>query len=172
MNLKKMVRYSSTALPTNLCILLEIIFPESSQGSLWGDFKDFNTTSFVSTSTNPRIICKAFKAHAEKSLYRIPPYVLSDRVNISTTMNLDEFRVNQFLSRGNKSEIYSAKISFCPSVVIKKATSEALAEKEILNEIQLLTKMKHQNIITIRGARVANPEPFMGCYITLNMVFS
>lgn len=125
---------------------------------------DFNTASFLSTSTNPRTICDAFRAHAEKSLYRIPPYVLSDRVNISTTINQEEFRVNQILSRGNKSEIYAAKASFCPSVVIKKATSEALAEKEILNEIQLLTKMKHQNIIAIKAARVTNSEPFMGIH--------
>ena len=49
-------------------------------------------------------------------------------------------------------------------VVIKKATTEANAENEILNEIQILTKIKHNHIIAIRGARVTATEPFIGTY--------
>lgn len=119
----------------------------------------FNT---VSSSTNTRLLCEALKAHAEKSLYRIPPYVLSDRTNISKRMSLDEFQVNHVLFRDHKSEIYTANIRFCPAVVIKKATKEAFAEKDIFNEIRLLTKMDHNNIISIKGARLSPLEPFMG----------
>ena len=138
---------------------------------------DFNTTSFQSTSTNTRTICEAFKTHAERSLYRIPPYILTDRANISTMMRRDEFQANQFLSRGQKSEIFTAKISYCPTVVIKIATKEEFAERDILNEIHLLTKMTHSNIIGIRGARISSSEPFMGtsihaipqCYFFLSL---
>ena len=81
-------------------------------------------------------------------------------------MNLHEFKVKQILSRDHhKSEIYTATVSFCPSVlVIKKATEGAFAEKEIVNEIKLLTKMKHTSIIAIRAARISLSDPFMGTY--------
>ena len=136
-------------------------------GSIGDEFMDYNTMSFQSTSTDTRTICEAFKSHAERSslLYRIPAYILTDRKNISTMMSRDEFQVNKILSRGHKFEIFTATISFCPPVVIKKATREAFAEKDILNEIQLLTKMKHNNIIAIRGARVTSLEPFIGTII-------
>ena len=115
-----------------------------------------------------------FKVLAAKSLYRIPPYVLTDRVNISTTLKRDEFQVERFLCHGNKSKIFTASVSFGAAVVIKKATSGAYAEKEILNEIQLLTKMKHQNIISIKGARASSLEPFIGiqyCSCTCSRVY-
>eukprot|EP01035_Chromulina_nebulosa_P034085 gene34085-45695_t len=133
---------------------------ESYHGSIADDFMDFNTASFQSSSTL-RTMTENFKDLAAKSLYRVPPYVLIDRVNISMTLNRDEFQVERFLCNGNKSKIYTANISFGAAVVIKKATSEAYAEKEILNEIQLLTKIKHQNIISIKGARASSSEPFM-----------
>ena len=113
-----------------------------------------------------------FKDLATRSLYRVPPYILVGCVNISMTLNQDEFQVERFLCHGNKSNIYTANISFGSTVVIKKATSEAYAEKEILNEIKLLTKMKHQNIISIKGARASSLEPFMGIYTcTCNGVY-
>lgn len=113
-----------------------------------------------------------FKNLAAKSLYRVPSYVLIDRVNISMTLKRDEFQVEKFLCHGNKSEIYTARISFSAAVVIKKASSEAYAEKEILNEIHLLTRMKHQNIISIKGARASCLEPFMGRYIYAHMLMA
>ena len=99
-------------------------------------------------------------------MYRIPPYILTDRMNVSTTLCRDDFRMNKVLSRSSKTEVYSANLMFCPMVVIKKATTEAFAESQILNEIQLLMKIKHQNIIAIRGARITSSEPFVGAQIT------
>eukprot|EP01036_Dinobryon_divergens_P030328 gene30328-39557_t len=139
-------------------------FPEgvSVNGSIGNDLTDSYSASFLSTSTtDSRTICEAFKAHAEKSLYRIPPYILTDRLNISTSMNRNEIQVEQFIFRGKKCEIYTANVNFLQTVVIKKATNEAFAEKDILNEIQMLTKIKHKNIIAIKGARTTNLEPFM-----------
>eukprot|EP01036_Dinobryon_divergens_P032716 gene32716-42364_t len=128
--------------------------------SIADDYIDFNTVSFQSTSTL-RTISESFKAHAEKSLYQIPSYILTDRMNVSTTLNKDDFNVKKVLSRNNRCEVYSANIPFCPTVVIKKATTEAFEENTILNEIQILTKLKHNNIIAIRGARVTATEPFI-----------
>eukprot|EP01036_Dinobryon_divergens_P032540 gene32540-42153_t len=133
---------------------------ESYHGSIADDFMDFNTASFQSSSTS-RTMSENYKDLAARSLYRVPPYILVGRVNISMTLNHDEFQVERFLCHGNKSQIYTANVSFGSTVVIKKATSEAYAEKEILNEIQLLIKMKHQNIISIKGARASSLEPFM-----------
>ena len=109
-----------------------------------------------------RTISESFRAHAEKSLYQIPSYILTDRMNVSMTLNKDDFHVKKVLSRKSRCEVYSANIPFCPTVVIKKATTEANAENAILNEIQILTKLKHQNIIAIRGARITATEPFIG----------
>eukprot|EP01036_Dinobryon_divergens_P032717 gene32717-42367_t len=103
--------------------------------SITDDYNDFNTVSFQSTSTI-RTISESFRAHAEKSLYQIPSYILTDRMNVSTTLSKDDFYV-------------------------KKATTEANAENAILNEIQILTKIKHNNIIPIRGARITATEPFI-----------
>ena len=128
---------------------------------------EYYTTSIASISTDLRTITEAFKAHEARWVYKVPPYLLDDRVNISTTINLEDFRVNQFISRGLKSEIYSANMYFCPPVVIKKASIESVvAESEILNEIQLLKKIQHRNIIGIMGARIAKVDPFIG---TLHM---
>lgn len=77
-------------------------------------------------------------------------------------MNRNEIQVEQFIFRGKKCEIYTANVNFLQTVVIKKATNDAFAEKDILNEIQMLTKIKHTNIIAIKGARTTNLEPFMG----------
>ena len=112
-----------------------------------------------------RTVAEAIKEHFEKSSYRVPTYILTNRSNISTMMCQGEFQVNQLLCRGHKSEIFSAKIRYYLPVVIKKATKEAFAEKDIVNEIQLLTKMDHRNIIDIKGARVSGSEPFMGMYL-------
>eukprot|EP01035_Chromulina_nebulosa_P027405 gene27405-36046_t len=133
---------------------------ESIHGSMTDDYMDFNTVSYQSTSTL-RTISESFKAHAEKSMYRIPSYILTDRMNVSTTLSKDDFHVNKVLSRNSRCEVFSANVTLCPIVVIKKATTEAYAETAILNEIQILTKIKHQNIIAIRGARIAATEPFI-----------
>ena len=133
-------------------------------GSLGDEFMDYNTISFQSTSTNTRTICEAFRAHAERSLYRLPAYILADKANIPTMMSRDEIQFNQFLVRGPKSEIFTASTSNFTPVVIKKATREAFADRDILNEVHLLTKLKHSNIIGIRGARISNSEPFLGKY--------
>ena len=127
------------------------------------DFLDLNTASFQSASTL-RTMSESFKALAAKSLYHVPSYVLIDRVNISVALEEDQFQVERFLCNGSKSKIYTANIGFGSTVVIKKASGEAFAEKEILNEIQLLTKIKHENIISIKGARAMNSEPFMGIH--------
>lgn len=143
----------------------------SVNGSIGNDcYTDHYSTSFLSTSTtDSRTICETFKAHAEKSLYRIPPYVLNDRINISTSMNRNEIQVEQLLFRSSKCEIFTANVSFLQTVVIKKATKEAFAEKGILNEIQMLTKIKHKNIIAIKGARTTNLEPFMGIHTCIHI---
>ena len=138
--------------------------------SIADDYIDFNTVSFQSTSTL-RTISESFKAHAEKSLYQIPSYILTDRMNVSTTLNKDDFNVKKVLSRNNRCEVYSANIPFCPTVVIKKATTEAFEENTILNEIQILTKLKHNNIIAIRGARVTATEPFIGTCVIYTYIF-
>ena len=85
-------------------------------------------------------------------------------MNVSTTLNLDDFHVTKVLARNNRSEVFSANVPFCPVVVIKKATKEENAENAILNEIQLLTKIKQNHIIAIRGARVTATEPFVGIH--------
>jgi len=78
--------------------------------------------------------------------------------------------VKKLLSRNSKSEVCTANVPFCPTVVIKRATTEANAERAILNEIQLLTKMKHHNIIAIIGARITSSEPFIGSH-PMNCIF-
>lgn len=89
--------------------------------------------------------------------------ILDTRVDISTSLNRIDFRVKKLISRGMKSEIYSIKMNLNPlMMVLKVATDESAAEKEILNEIQLLTKLQHRNIIGIRGALVAKGDPFIG----------
>ena len=81
-------------------------------------------------------------------------------------MNLgsEDFQNLRLLRSGGKSEIYSAKARFCPVVVIKRANkltcNGTFTESEIINEIQCLMKIKHENIITIKGARVSF-EPFV-----------
>ena len=85
-------------------------------------------------------------------------------MNISTNLCQDDFNVSKVLSQNIKAEVLSANVPFCPMVVIKRATTEANAESAILNEIQLLTKIKHQNIIAIRGARVTATKPFIGTH--------
>ena len=86
-------------------------------------------------------------------------------------MNRNEIQVEQFIFRGKKCEIYTANVNFLQTVVIKKATNEAFAEKDILNEIQMLTKIKHKNIIAIKGARTTNLEPFMGTHSFMYLYF-
>jgi hypothetical protein len=61
---------------------------------IFDDYIDFNTVSFQSTSTY-QMLSESFKAHAEKSQYRIPSYLLTDRVNVSTTMNRNNFNVKK-----------------------------------------------------------------------------
>eukprot|EP01036_Dinobryon_divergens_P032718 gene32718-42368_t len=75
-------------------------------------------------------------------------------MNVSTTLNKDDFHVKKILSRNSRCEVYSANIPFSPTAVIKKATTEANAEI-------ILTKLKHNNIIVIRGARITATEPFI-----------
>eukprot|EP01035_Chromulina_nebulosa_P027892 gene27892-36738_t len=129
--------------------------------SIADEFIDFNTVSFQSSSSL-RTISESFRAHAERALYQIPPYILTDRMNISTNLCQDDFHVNKVLFRNSRSVVFSANVPFCPMVVIKKATTEATnAETAILKEIQLLTKIKHPNIIAIRGARITVSEPFI-----------
>ena len=83
-------------------------------------------------------------------------------MNIATTLSHNDFQVKKVLSSNSRSEVFSAIVPFCPVVVIKKAAKETNGENAILNEIQLLSKLKHQNIITIRGARITAMEPFIG----------
>ena len=144
---------------------LELNIVNSSESfSIAEDYNDFNTVSFQSSTSTLRTISESFKAHAEKSQYQIPSYILTDRINVSTTLSKDDFNVKKVLSRNSRCEVYLANVPFCPTVVIKKATVEAHAEKAIMNEIQILTKLKHNNIITIRGARVTATEPFIGAF--------
>lgn len=134
---------------------------------IFDDYIDF-TVSFQSTSTY-QTLSESFKAHTEKSQYRIPSYILTDRVNVSTTMNRNNFNVKKILSRTSKSEVFTANVPFCPVFVIKKATTEENSKSAILKEIQLLTKMKHHNIIAILGSRISSAEPFIGKYSRGNM---
>lgn len=121
------------------------------------------TASFQS-SVSLKSLSDSFKTHVEKSVYRVPAYIIPSRVNASMNMGSEDFQNVRLMRNGGKSEIYSAKARFCPVVAIKKANkspnSGTFAESEIINEIQCLMKIKHESIIAIKGARVS-VEPFV-----------
>lgn len=128
------------------------------------DYFDEYTSSFQSSSSL-KTISEQFKVHAEKSLYRIPAYILPCRRKISMSLHHDELQEYRQIFSGNKFEIHAAKARFCPIVAIKKVKrcidNEGAAVSEIINEMQLLTKLQHPNIIAIKGARISGAVPFV-----------
>ena len=80
------------------------------------------------------------------------------------SLDHDELKEHSLIFSGNKFEIHAAKARFCPMVAIKKVKNcidmEGAAVSEIINEMQLLTKLQHPNIIAIKGARISG-VPFV-----------
>ncbi|KAL9230289.1 hypothetical protein vseg_005662 [Gypsophila vaccaria] len=67
----------------------------------------------------------------------------------STTGNFDESNI---LGVGGFGRVYKAKLDSSCSVAVKKIDGGGQdAEKEFENEVELLTKIRHQNIITLLG---------------------
>eukprot|EP01035_Chromulina_nebulosa_P001032 gene1032-1399_t len=122
------------------------------------------SSSFQSSSTL-RTISDKLQTHKEKSMYRFPTYILPCRSKISMSLDHNELQEDRLIFSGDRFEIHAAKARFCPQVALKKVKSccsdmTGAAVSEIVNEIQLLTKLRHPNIIGIKGARISG-VPFV-----------